>query len=52
LAIIFGRFDDSFQAGLGSNESVLEIKTCGLGSRICDIEAEWSLRVITDKTYY
>ena len=29
---------------------VLEIKPCGLGSRIGDMEAEWRLRVITDKT--
>ena len=27
---------------------VLEIKPCGLGSRIRDVEAEWRLRVITD----
>ena len=26
----------------------LEIKLCGLGSRIRDMEAEWRLRVITD----
>ena len=26
----------------------LEIKPCGLGSRIRDMEAEWMLRVITD----
>ena len=26
----------------------LEIKPCGLGSRIRDMEAEWRLRVITD----
>ena len=28
--------------------SKLEIKPCGLGSRIRDVEAEWRLRVITD----
>ena len=27
---------------------VLEIKPCGLGSRIRDMEAEWRLKVITD----
>ena len=26
----------------------LEIKPCGLGSRIRDIEAEWRLKAITD----
>ena len=26
----------------------LEIKPCGLGSRIWDMEAEWRLKVITD----
>ena len=28
---------------------ILEIKPCGLGSKIRDMEAEWMLRVITDK---
>ena len=27
---------------------VLEIKPCGLGSRIRDMEAEWRLKVKTD----
>ena len=27
---------------------IVEIKPCGLGSRIRDMEAEWRLRVITD----
>ena len=27
---------------------VLEIKPCGLGTRIRDMEAKWRLRVITD----
>ena len=26
----------------------LEMKPCGLGSRILDMEAEWRLKVITD----
>ena len=26
----------------------LEIKPCGLGSRIRDMEAEWRLKIITD----
>ena len=28
---------------------ILEINPCGLGFRIQDMEAEWRLRVITDK---
>ena len=30
----------------------LEIKPCGLGSRIRDMEAEWRLKVITDLISY
>ena len=30
----------------------LEIKPCGLGSKIRDMEAEWRLRVITDLIYW
>ena len=31
-----------------SNMKLLEIKPCGLGSRIRDMEAEWRLKFITD----
>ena len=32
--------------------NILEIKPCGLGSRIRDTEAEWRLKVITDLISY
>ena len=33
----------------GLSYEILEIKPCGLGSRIRDMEAEWRLKVITDR---
>ena len=47
---IFGKFFIfGTQNNLGlCNIGLLEIKPCGLGSRIPDMEAEWRLKVITD----
>ena len=39
-----------FKSILAHCDTILEIKPCGLVSRIRDMEAERRLRVITDKT--
>ena len=38
-------------SGPSNKPCTLEIKPCGIGSRIRDMEAEWRLKVITDRQF-
>ena len=50
LRWIFRAFFDNFRdpKNVVYNCKILEIRPCGLGSRIRDMEAKWRLKVITD----
>ena len=50
LRWIFRAFFDNFRdpKNVVYNCKILEIRPCGLGSRIRDMQAEWRLKVITD----